>query len=770
MEKSCTNSIRVLTPSRNRCGSATGNPHVSNSNGNDSRKSQNNGKGNFNHKNRPRNNGYRRDGRSDSSYNNNNNHREPSTSSQAPSTSDAYRKSGSLGQFPSSSPKSSNYKGKKSTALLRNEDIENLSIQMNLEDDDESLVHSKSHGSKKRNLNHLLNFRMPSREFTTGNNKGYSKRTGPKYHQHFSKEQFLQANYQFIVRQGSDVAKYQLDPDVPVEWSTVEEIRFNSLVRETSSCPICLQSPVAAKITKCGHIYCWPCILHYLALSDNKWRKCPICYSNICQDDLTSVSSISRLDYNVGDEITLTLMKRKKGTIVPLPANQPDVATFYGFDEGAEDTLYQKLLIASADQVLIHIVGRERKQLMKLWEEEKESSESCFIENALNQLKERETKLRLSVELDKIERAQRNQLSRKIESVQQEIPTIVEALPRKSVKPRISWFDGSILEESSEQELSMVQTAPESSSSDKVQSLKDKPSDVVIEELEKPVDCPSTELAKVIKKEDEKTAKDNHFYFYQSSDGQQIYLHSLNVKMLSHEYGSLASCPQTISGKIVEMTGSSMDLEHRNRLRYIQHLPLTCEFKVVEVRFESPQIKESTKEVFKNEINSRERARNRKARDERKRERNINIGKKKMQGMHSAPHYQLDNLNQFPSGFREVSADTRPDSPKVSNASSANDEDANLINAKHGSLSVSPSTSPPRAGTFSFASMLKSGCAKTPPVKSTIDDPVVSDVIDSNGCSKGLRDFSLGDALEAALVVSKNSKKKRNSRSDSSKE
>ena len=134
------------------------------------------------------------------------------------------------------------------------------------------------------------------------------------------------------------------------------------------------------------------------------------------------------------------------------------------------------------------------------------------------------------------------------------------------------------------------------------------------------------------------------------------------------------------------------------------------------------------------------------------------------------PHYQLDNLNQFPSGFRETLDDTRPDSPRVSDVSSANDEDVNLSNVKHDSSTVSPGTSPPQAATFSFASMLKSGCAKTPPVKSIADDPVVSDVIDSNGCLKGLRNFSLGDALEAALVVGKSSKKKRNSRSDSSRE
>ena len=25
-------------------------------------------------------------------------------------------------------------------------------------------------------------------------------------------------------------------------------------------CPICLEPPVAARLTKCGHVYCWPCL------------------------------------------------------------------------------------------------------------------------------------------------------------------------------------------------------------------------------------------------------------------------------------------------------------------------------------------------------------------------------------------------------------------------------------------------------------------------------------------------------------------------------
>ena len=35
---------------------------------------------------------------------------------------------------------------------------------------------------------------------------------------------------------------------------------------EIPECPICLYPPKAAKMTRCGHVFCWCCILHYLKL------------------------------------------------------------------------------------------------------------------------------------------------------------------------------------------------------------------------------------------------------------------------------------------------------------------------------------------------------------------------------------------------------------------------------------------------------------------------------------------------------------------------
>src|SRR5579883_2956913 len=92
------------------------------------------------------------------------------------------------------------------------------------------------------------------------------------------------------------------DPDRLVDWDRIEEILIDThssssgsttTTTTTLSCPICLHEPTAGKMTKCGHVYCWPCILHYLSLSDKPWRKCPICFESIYKSDLKSVRVVA---------------------------------------------------------------------------------------------------------------------------------------------------------------------------------------------------------------------------------------------------------------------------------------------------------------------------------------------------------------------------------------------------------------------------------------------------------------------------------------------
>jgi len=70
---------------------------------------------------------------------------------------------------------------------------------------------------------------------------------------------------------------------------------------------------ICPRITKCGHIYCWPCILHYLDYeSKRNWKKCPLCSDPIKSGDLKNVKIKTDNYFKDGQEITFDLMVRQK--------------------------------------------------------------------------------------------------------------------------------------------------------------------------------------------------------------------------------------------------------------------------------------------------------------------------------------------------------------------------------------------------------------------------------------------------------------------------
>lgn len=168
---------------------------------------------------------------------------------------------------------------------------------------------------------------------------------------------------------------------------------------ESLSCPICLCPPVAGKMTRCGHVYCWPCILHYLALSDKAWRKCPICYESIRKSDLKSVVEMTQNLVNTGDRVRLRLMRRERGSLIAVPVEEtetPIPLTFVSVTEQNATQIYSKLLLADVADVE-SIVELERVQLKFELAEDPQSPENCFIEQALTELSAREEQV-----LDKV--------------------------------------------------------------------------------------------------------------------------------------------------------------------------------------------------------------------------------------------------------------------------------------------------------------------------------------------------------------------------------
>ncbi|XP_015116656.1 RING finger protein 10 [Diachasma alloeum] len=459
-------------------------------------------------------------------------------------------------------------------------------------------------GSKKQNLNHLLNFHYEPRDRIHGgwNNYGRSNynnsnRWLPPVQRHkYNKELFLQANCQFVVTSDGDYSVYLIDPDTLVDWKLIEQIKIYT--SESLSCPICLCPPVAGKMTRCGHVYCWPCILHYLSLSDKHWRKCPICYESIHKSDLKSVTEVTQQPLNIGDTVKLRLMRRKRGSLLAVPveeSNTPDPDNFFTIFDQKDRTnqVYSKLLRADVRDV-VGIIDSERNQLKFEQMVDPHSPENCFIEQALAELSDREERILKGVGKDE------------------------GTIPGDNGDNDVEGENQGVVEGSCE-----------------VKGKEERKND----------DEGRTPGQQNLPK---------FFYFYQAEDGQHVYLHAMNVKMLEVQYGDLEHSPRTLTGKILEKESGSFTEDLRKRMRYLCHLPLTCSFEIAEIELTTPLVSPDVLDYFKEQLDARERRRRRRERDEKKREKKITAEENKKLGRYPTPKVHIESHRHFPGWQTEL--------------------------------------------------------------------------------------------------------------------
>ncbi|XP_074029402.1 E3 ubiquitin-protein ligase RNF10 isoform X2 [Leptinotarsa decemlineata] len=493
-------------------------------------------------------------------------------------------------------PRGSYYTG----AMARNEETE-------VEEHSAELGSVFLPGSKKQSLNHLLNFSYTPRDsyqtqrvFKDGC-KGSNSMLTTKKHK-YNKEHFLQANCQFVVNESGNYKQYLNNPDDLVDWNLVEQV--NIQVSEFPTCPICLYSPVAAKMTRCGHIYCWSCVLHFLSLSEKPTRKCPICFEPLYKSDLKSVVALPYSTFNVTETITFKLMKRLKGSLIayPIDADVKEGDVIFNMSEKNVQDVYSKLLLAKKEDILL-ICSREYNELTKQLAEECDSTERCFIEEAITLLQEREVVLGSGSCCD----------------------SLVGALTGLNIADKSN-------------ELSV-----------------------------------KTENSTGISG----TQPSRYHYFYQASDGQHLYLHAINARMLEHTYGSLEFGPKTLTGRILEKEGGSMTEDLRKRLRYLQHLPVTCQFEVAEIQLKQPVVNKETMEYFQEQIEIRRKRRQRRMKEEKRREKRIEVEENRKMGKYPIPNLHLESNIQFPEFCSESRIRTESESTLLSEQSASPDTSLN---------------------------------------------------------------------------------------------
>ena len=109
-----------------------------------------------------------------------------------------------------------------------------------------------------------------------------------------------------------------MDANEKFNWFDIVQVKMDMTNSKDIGCPICmepLKEMVCPRITKCGHIYCWPCVLQYLDFEqEHNWKKCPLCCDPVYKYDLKNVIVSQSKYYKPGNLIKFDLMVRSKGS------------------------------------------------------------------------------------------------------------------------------------------------------------------------------------------------------------------------------------------------------------------------------------------------------------------------------------------------------------------------------------------------------------------------------------------------------------------------
>lgn len=605
-----------------------------------------------------------------------------------------------------------------------------------LGDDDEPEIGSVFvPGSKKQNFNHLLNFMYPTR-----GNIERSERRGPllqrrQFHRLSFRQDhdlYLRAYCQFVVKEDYDYKINSLDPDVPIKWDEIEEI----VVRSTgkSECPICLGTPVAGRVGLCSHVYCWACVLHYAAAHEKQPPPCPVCTAPLNVKDMKPTKM---LQWDApAEEVTMRLVRRLRGStiveVAPLRGQVTDsIPSSILPIENIHSAPFCKMFSANKHQIH-EILKRERNEIETQILEEIDTTEIVYLEQALQMLKQKEDKI-----------GQKNEML-KIDVENNEVPPPIVYEKQEVNENKLDWFnvtdDGAACMEDIQNEIANIDLketkwnpdAPEFSLNEGTTiqaSTQDGINDVFLSETD------NTDTNKYITDID-KQNQAKYFYFYQAEDGQQVFLNSLNVRILNESWGALAAAPTTITGRVLHRETLPLTEQTRKHMPYTAHLPLYCSVDIVELELQPPYVTANALENFTEELYRRARVRARHERDERRRERAY---RRQIEGP-PKPDFSSDEL--FP--------------PASSSFSSAG-VDPPLAEEPSPSTSMS---SPPPSG-LSFAKM--AGSSGTWRVRPTVSAPPPPPPPDEEGT--GPRALNLSDAIEAALHAAPVPSTKKNKKS-----
>ncbi|KAH9858236.1 hypothetical protein C2E23DRAFT_769865 [Lenzites betulinus] len=447
-----------------------------------------------------------------------------------------------------------------------------------------------------QSLNHLLNFSLPPRQSQYNHSIPRRARKTGNQHGIWNKERFVNAQYRFVMNPTGDYTVHFADPDIYFQWHDILQViiprghHLSSSSRAQQSedagiltCPICLSPPTAPRMTKCGHVFCYPCILHLISTSDqHKWVRCPICFDSVNERQLKAVkwldevsspeeaddtpaegsSSSVTLDQELsptprlGETLRMRLIQRPQITTLALPRSStwpsdllpphqapfhflPDVFAFSKFMLATPSDLMQDL---SKD---LDDLATERRLLAGMGDE----LGTMFIDAADAKVRHQIEKaaaldtphLRESIETARHLTKRLHDQSARDRQRKEEF-TAVPAVPPEEVPQAFLAAQG------------VGYTAPPPAR----------------ESAPTPTYGRNVRQRRNLNPPPPSTST---YYYYQAASGMPIFLHPLDIKILFSHFHSYAAFPDAITVRVESYTESTVNDDLRKRCKYLGHLP-----------------------------------------------------------------------------------------------------------------------------------------------------------------------------------------------------
>lgn len=394
---------------------------------------------------------------------------------------------------------------------------------------------------------------------------------------------YIHANYRFVVDPRGDYQAQAVDADVHLDWSNVLQILV-SAQSQLSNCPICLSTPIAPRMAKCGHIFCLPCLIRYMHSTDEnnhipekkaRWKKCPICWDSVYISETRAVRWFTGQEGEApreGADVVLRLIARQAGSTLALPRDgadsmdkQEDVPWYFA----AEVADYARVMRGSED----YMIAQYDQEIAELQVQEKEDElmfgdETQWTKKAVAAIHDAKEKL--------------HGLGNPPSAPKQPPEKKAKRPPIKFYSPKVEVPEHFMIQHavrsgqfsSAGVDLPSPTGAEEASDSvplgpsDSARSKPDRAEDTIHQE--------SVVSTLRFQQAQHHGHHDSTFYFYEAL--LHYYLSPLDIRILKAAFGDFASFPSTILPRVERVsTGHIVDDDLRKRAKYLAHLPYGCE-------------------------------------------------------------------------------------------------------------------------------------------------------------------------------------------------